>query len=149
MKEKFNSMPDEDPDRFEVQTGNYFIKFRLHPEIFTLYINCYTNLGEEYKETKLDEVVSKYTAQEFLTNYLYKEVMIMGESKSYIFEYSYSGEDEDIKDFYRKLIPDCKEETRNDVTYIQDSVVGTEIAQYIRINPKLKTINVDEVTYQE
>jgi hypothetical protein len=148
-QEMFNAKPGKDPERFELITGNYLIRFRIHPAILTLYIECYTHLDKEYKEAKLDEVVSKYSPQELIKNYLRKELMILPDSKSCVFEYSFDADSEQVKEFYRKLIPDCKEETRNDVTYIEDSVVGKEIGQYITIDSKYKTVNVDEVTYQQ
>jgi len=147
--EMFNAKPGEDPEQFEVKTGIYLIRFRIHSAISTIYINCYTHLGEEYMEAKLDEVVTRYSPQGLIKNYMLKEFMVLPESKSYIFEYTFDGDAEQIKEFYRNLIPDCKEEARNDVTYIEDSVVGTEIAQYITIDSKYKTVNVDEVTFQQ
>ncbi|MHB1348131.1 MAG: lipoprotein [Candidatus Humimicrobiaceae bacterium] len=146
--EMFNAKPGEDPEQFEVKAGNYLIKFRIHQAISTIYINCYTHLDEEYKEAKLDEVVSKYTPSELIKNYLRKEIMILPESKSSVFEFTFDGATEKVKEFYKNIIPDAKEETRNDVVYIEDSVVGTEIAQYITIESKYNTVNVDEVTYQ-
>jgi len=148
-QDMFNAKPDEDPDQFDTITGDYFIRIRINPAAFMLYIYCYTHLDEEYKEAKLDEVVSKYSPQELIKNYLRKVVMILPESKSYVFGYDYDGDDERVIEFYRNLIPNCKEETRNDVTYIEDSVIGTEIGQFITINSKLKTVNVQEVTYQQ
>ena len=138
--EMFNAKPGDDPEQFEAKAGNYLIKFRIHQAISTIYIDCYTHLNEEYKEAKLDEVISKYTPGDLIKNYLLKEIMILPESKSSVFEFTFDGDTEEVKEFYKNIIPDAKEETRNDVVYIEDSVVGTEIAQYITIESKYNTV---------
>ena len=139
----------DDPDRFEVVKGDYLIRFRKHPAISMMYINCYTNVGSEYKEAKLDEVADRYSPENVGQVMMEKKLFIKPESTSYVFEYTYEGEDEPILAFYRQLIEEPKETMRNDTTYFEDNIVGTELGQFITVSHKYNTVSIQEVTYQE
>lgn len=149
LKDLDGKVDGDDPDRFEVVKGDYLIRFRKHPNIDMMYINCYTNVGSEYKEAILDEVVSRYSPENVGLVMMEKKILIKPDSTSYVFDYSYKGEDEPILAFYRQLIEEVNESMRNETTYFEDNIVGTELGQFVSVSHKYNTVSIQEITYQE
>ena len=141
--------PDKDPNEFNVTIDKYYINVKANPYGDIINIDCYTNTGEEFFDSALDEVCDRCMPSGINLVLLSKGLSVREDSKSYTFEYSYEGDETAILEFYRTLIPNCKEETRNEAVYIEDSIVGMELGQFVTIFTEYNKVMYHEVTYQE